>query len=159
MEITFAGMQIKYQESLISSDDAGFAGKNYAIVIRRKLREEEATTSRFYCCSDWKASSSIALSLLEFCSTYALKALCAWWTMLNHSFLRTCSTKWQRKRESDEYRERPNMSMYAMPGREKDWKILSLTSTPLSEKYWNYKKLKKIWWIRGTKETRKEFAR
>jgi hypothetical protein len=36
------------------------------------------------------------------------------------------------------------MSMYAMPGREKDSKILSLTFTPNSEKYWNYKRLKKI---------------
>jgi hypothetical protein len=64
--------------------------------------------------------------------------------MLNHSLLRTCTTQRQRKRERDEYSERPNMSMYAMPGREQDSKILSLTLTPLSEKYWNYKRLKKI---------------
>jgi len=63
----FCGLQIKYQESLISSDDAGFSGKNYAIVIRRKLREEEARTIRSY----WVPSSSIALCLLEFCSIYA----------------------------------------------------------------------------------------
>jgi hypothetical protein len=72
----FCGLQIKYQESLISSDDAGFAGKNYAIVVRRKLREEEDVIRRFPC---------LARILLHICPPR--RSLC----MLNHvkSFLVT----------------------------------------------------------------------
>ena len=83
----FCGLQIKYQESLISSDDAGFAGKNYAIVVRRKLREEEDVIRRFYCCSDYRASSSFALPLNFALYMPSRRSLC----MLNHlkSFLVT----------------------------------------------------------------------
>ena len=109
--------------------------------MRRQSLQAEASTSRFYSCQTEKHLRP----LLHLCLKFALYmhpqgSLC----ILNHvkfipegihsrnhvkSYsLRTC-TKRQGKRERDEHKERPNMYVYAKPGREEDWKILSLTFT------------------------------
>ena len=95
--------------------------------VRQKLRQPGSTAVRLK--SIFVHCFIFAWNLLRICTH---KAHCAFWTMINHSFLRTC-TKRQGKRERDEHRERPNKYIYAMPGREEDWKILSLTFTSLRE--------------------------
>ena len=89
--------------------------------LRQKLGQAGSTTVRLK--SIFVHCFIFAWNCLPKCTH---KAHCAFWTILNHSFLRTC-TKRQGKRERVEHKERPNMYIYAMPGREEDWKILSLT--------------------------------
>ena len=131
MNITFSELQIKHQESVISSD-AGFAEKNAAIGMRRQLLEAEASTSRFYSCQTEEHLRPLLHLFLKFSPyMHPQGSLC----ILNHvkfipegihsrnhvkSYsLRTC-TKRQGKRERDEHKERPNMYVYAKPGREED---------------------------------------